>query len=240
MRRKDQSRRRAELAAAARAVLLERGAVGLRVKDIAQRSGLSPSSVLYYYPDLDDLLLEVSRAAMSRYAERRAAAVRELVAPPAQLRLAIHLGVPAGPWDEDSRLLYELDALTGSSPLFATLSASFFDRQVMLYERIFERGEDSGAFELGGDSQTLARGMVALEDGLGLQVVLGHPGIDGPRAERILLDWAGAITGVELSELEPASVEVDHAQHQKQDQGQDRRDQQRARAAEPVGEEDEH
>ena len=61
MRRKDQGRRRAQLAAAARAVLLERGAVGLRVKDVAARAGLSPSSVLYYYPDIDDLLLEVMR-----------------------------------------------------------------------------------------------------------------------------------------------------------------------------------
>ena len=72
MRRKDQARRRAQLAQAARDVLLERGAVGLRVKDIAERVGLAPSSVLYYYPDLDDLLVEVTREAMGRYAERRA------------------------------------------------------------------------------------------------------------------------------------------------------------------------
>ena len=31
-------------------MLLERGAVGLRVKDIAERAGITPSSVLYYYP----------------------------------------------------------------------------------------------------------------------------------------------------------------------------------------------
>jgi AcrR family transcriptional regulator len=202
MRRKDQGRRRAQLGDAARAVLLERGAVGLRVKDVAQRAGLSPSAVLYYYPDLDDLLLEVSRSAMSRYAERRSDAIRELDDPTDQLRLAIQLGVPTGPEDEESRLLYELDALTGTSQVFATLSAGFFDRQAMLYERILERGADSGAFELRAEAGALARGLVALEDGLGLQVVLGHPGIDGPAAKRILLAWAGAATAVEL---EPAA-----------------------------------
>jgi len=206
MRRKDQGRRRAQLAAAARGVLLERGAVGLRVKDVAQRAGLSPSSVLYYYPDLDDLLLDVSRDAMKRYAERRAEAVGDLEDPADQLRLAIHLGVPTGPEDEESRLLYELDALTGSSQVFATLSASFFDRQAMLYERILERGADAGSFELRAEAETLARGLVALEDGLGLQVVLGHPGVDGAAAERILVAWASVATGVDLAAREPVAV----------------------------------
>lgn len=204
MRRKDQGRRRAQLVSAARAVLLERGALGLRVKDIAERAGLAPSSVLYYYPDLGDLLLDVSREAMRRYGVRRAEAIRELADPAAALRLVIRLGVPTGPDDEESRLLYELDALTGSSKVFATLSAAFFDRQVMLYQRLLERGADSGAFTLEADPETLARGLVALEDGLGLQVVLGHPGIDGAGAERILLAWASAATGVDLGALEPA------------------------------------
>src|SRR3954469_16443855 len=106
MRRKDQTARRQQLTDAARQVLLERGAVGVRVKDIAERAGLAPSLVLYYYPKLEDLLLEVSRDAMHRYAERRAAAVRELTEPRDQLLLAIHLGVPNGPDDEESRLLY--------------------------------------------------------------------------------------------------------------------------------------
>ncbi len=206
MRKKDQGRRRAQLAAAARAVLLERGALGLRVKDVAARAGLAPSSVLYYYPDLADLLLEVSRDAMQRYGERRAQAVRNLAEPSSKLRLAIHLGVPTGPDDEESRLLYELDALTGSSAVFATLSAAFFDRQVMLYESVLERGAEARVFELEADPETLARGLVALEDGLGLQVVLAHPGIDGPAAERILLAWASAATGADLAAIEPASA----------------------------------
>ncbi len=201
MRRKDQTRRRAQLVTAARAVLLERGALGLRVKDIGERAGLAPSSVLYYYPDLGDLLLDVSREAMRRYGERRAEAIRGLGDPAAQLRLAIRLGVPTGPDDEESRLLYELDALTGSSQVFATLSAGFFDRQVMLYERVLERGAYAGVFTLEADAETLARGLVALEDGLGLQVVLGHPAVDGAEAERILLAWAGAATGAQLEAL---------------------------------------
>jgi AcrR family transcriptional regulator len=201
MRRKDQAARRAQLAEAGRQVLLERGAVGLRVKDIAERAGIAPSSVLYYYPRIDELLMEVSREAIERYAERRAQQVRLLDDPPRQLRLAIHLGVPTGPDDEDSRLLYELDAFTGTSQAFAVMSSSFFDRQAMLYEYILESGAARGQFTLAAPAGTIARGIVGLEDGLGLQVVIGHPRVDSTEAERILLRYAEMATGAELESV---------------------------------------
>lgn len=179
-------------------MLLERGAVGLRVKDVAERTGLAPSTVLYYYPEIADLLMEVGSAAMSRYAERRAEAVRAVSEPAGRLRLAIHLGIPSGPDDEESRLLYEIDALTGTSSAFDALSAGFFDRQVALYEGILEAGAASGAFELDAPPPRLARGLVAMEDGLGLQVVIGHPAIGSEDAERILLDYASSATGADL------------------------------------------
>ena len=198
MRPRNQARRRRELANAGRRVLLERGAVGLRVKDIAERAGIAPSSVLYYYPRLDELMVDVSREAMERYAERRSTRVRALDDPVEQLRLTITLGVPTGPDDEESRLLYELDAFVGSSPAFRVLSSAFFDRQVALYEQVLEAGEARGAFHLAAPAGPLARGMVAMEDGLGLQVVIGHPGLDSAEAERILLRHASAVTGTAL------------------------------------------
>lgn len=209
MRRKNQGARRGQLAQAAREVLLERGAVGIRVKDIADRAGMAPSSVLYYYPHLDELLIEVSRGAIERFAERRAAAVRRVEDPVRQLRLAISLGVPSGPDDTDSRLLYELDAFTGSSPAFGILTSSYFDRQALLYESVLEAGARTGTFELESSALTVARGLVALEDGLGLQVVIGHPAIDSEAAERILLRYAEMATGVELGELQPAGARAD-------------------------------
>lgn len=198
MRRKNQGERRAQLAAAARDVLLRHGAVGLRVKDIAARAGMSPSTVLYYYPEIDDLLLEVARTATDRFADNRARAVRELADPLEQLRLAIRLGIPTGPDDEESRLLYELDALTGSSTAFAALSTSYFDRQVALYESVLSAGAAAGSMRPSAAVDVTARGLVSLEDGLGLQVVLGHPSIDSAAAERVLLAYAGSMVGVEL------------------------------------------
>ena len=38
-----------------------------------------------------------------------------------------------------------------------------------------------------------------MEDGLGLQVVIGHAGLGRAEAERILLAYAGAMVGADLS-----------------------------------------
>lgn len=127
--------------------------------------------------------------------------MRELDDPARQLRLAINLGVPTGPDDEESRLLYELDAFIGSSPAFRVLSSAFFDRQVLLYQHVLESGAARGVFRLGTDADALARGLVAMEDGLGLQVVIGHPGLDSAEAERILLRHASTVTGTELENV---------------------------------------
>jgi AcrR family transcriptional regulator len=198
MRRKNQGERREQLAAAARRVLLERGAVGFRVKDIAEHAGMSPSAVLYYYPEIEELLFEVSRTAIDRFAENRIRAVRELSDPVEQLRLAVRLGVPTGPDDDESRLLYELDALTGTSPAFAALTSAYFDRQASLYESVLAAGVASGRFKPAAPIDAVARGIVALEDGLGLQVVIGHPSIDSAEAERILLAHVEAMAGAEI------------------------------------------
>src|SRR4051794_30421543 len=111
MRRKNQGERRGQLARAAREVLLERGAVGVRVKDVADRAGLAPSSVLYYYPSLDELLIEVSRGAIERFTERRAAAVRR----PGGAREEPPLAVPPGgsprPGGTHNPVPYEMDPL---------------------------------------------------------------------------------------------------------------------------------
>jgi AcrR family transcriptional regulator len=199
MRRKNQEERRRQIAAAARTELLERGATGIRVRDVAARAGISASALLYYYPRFEELLFEVARDAIDRYAEDRSAAVRRLEDPRERLRLAISLGVPTGPDDEQSRILYELDALTGTSPAFAVLTASFFDRQVAMYESILELGRGEGAFELHEEPVAIARSIVALEDGIGLQVVLGHPAIDSAEAQRLLLSFAARAVGVSLS-----------------------------------------
>jgi hypothetical protein len=72
---------------------------------------------------------------------------------------------------------------------------------VLLYQHVLESGAARGVFELAGDADSLARGLVAMEDGLGLQVVVGHPGLGSAEAELILLRHTGAATGTDLEQV---------------------------------------
>jgi len=80
------------------------------------------------------------------------------------------------------------------------LTASYFDRQAQLYESILGAGSARGDFALRAPAKAIARGLVALEDGLGLQVVIAHPAIDSREAERILIGHAAALVDSDLAD----------------------------------------
>jgi len=63
---------------------------------------------------------------------------------------------------------------------------------------VLAAGSTAGSMQPAAPLDVVARGLVALEDGLGLQVVLGHPSVDSAEAERVLLAYAALMTGAEL------------------------------------------
>jgi DNA-binding transcriptional regulator YbjK len=174
-RRKDQDARRQQLRGAAQRAIVTRGADAVRVKDIAQEAGLSSQSVLYYYPDIDDLIEEAIRHAIERFAERRAALADSISDPREQLVATIRSGFPTGPEDDDLRVLYESSAYFGKNPAMGALIRALTASQVELYRRILEVGHAVGTFELADESQAIARNLVALEDAYGLYIIGGAP-----------------------------------------------------------------
>jgi AcrR family transcriptional regulator len=196
---KNQTARRRQLTQAAGRAIIERGAGAVRLKDIADQAGVTPGAVLYYYPDVDQLLVEVHRDAGERFCDARTAALDQITDPRLRMLAAVRSGLPTGPEDETVRTLYEMDALVGKSTLYAALSVSFFERQVALYQVILEAGVAQGLFTLSDDSATIARNIVALEDAYGLHVLAGNPTIDLAEAERLIVAYARLATGCQLS-----------------------------------------
>ncbi len=84
-RRKDQAARRRQLAQAAGRAIAARGIGGVRLKDVAAEAGLSSQSVLYYYPDLRQLVEHAIEHTLERFAQRRAAAAAAIDNPRAAL-----------------------------------------------------------------------------------------------------------------------------------------------------------
>lgn len=196
---KSQDARRLQMVDAAGRAIGERGLANVRIKDIADQAGMSPGSVLYYYPELDDLLIEVHQETVDQYFAQREQFLDGLDRPIDQLRTALHTGLPSGPDDVTARLLYGMHARCEASPAHAALMTNLFDREVALYLTILRSAKEAGDVELRASAETIARTLVALEDGLGLHIVSRTRPMTLDAALPIMTSCAEQFTGVTLS-----------------------------------------
>ena len=196
---RDQDRRRSQLVSATNELVARKGMAGVRLRDVAERAGLTPGAVLYYYDGLDELFFSAYEAGIHRYCEEREEAIADLSGPIAQLATALRLGVPTGPDDIESRLLYEFEAVAFRSEACAQLMSDYVERQVDMYERILVAGVESGDFTVNGDLRAVARVIVAMEDGHGPYVLTGQ--VSRTDAERLFLQHGALVTGIPLRRL---------------------------------------
>ncbi|QKG20636.1 TetR/AcrR family transcriptional regulator [Actinomadura verrucosospora] len=201
--------KRAELVGAARRAVAERGMLGLRLRDVADRAEMSSGSVLYYFPTLTDLLREVQREAVDRFCAAREDAVRGAPDPRRRLAAMIASGLPSGPGDELCVLLYELGTVSRRDPAYAAEHIRLFERQVGVYAGILESGAATGAFRLTRDAAEIARTLVALEDGYGLHIVNAVPAVDAAHAARLLRGYAADATGRRPDDFDPADIDTE-------------------------------
>ncbi|WP_406105689.1 TetR family transcriptional regulator [Streptomyces sp. NBC_01003] len=192
---KNQTARREALVDAAGRAIADRGLEGLRIKDIAAEAGMSAGSVLYYYPEMGELVLEVHRGAVERYLAARQGAVDGATGAAARLRALVGSGLPGGSGDAVHGLLFELHRRADRSSGHATLMASLFAREVALYATVLEVGAAVGEFTLTEPVADLARNLVALEDGYGLHIVSRNAELTPDVARRLLLGYARTVTG---------------------------------------------
>jgi AcrR family transcriptional regulator len=169
---RDQAARRAQLVEAAAQAVIARGAANARLRDVAEEAGLTPASVLYYYPDLGELLAAVFERGTQTYIVHRRESVEAATGAWQRLLACIHSGVPfPGEAETTSRLLYELLPVTFRPPAANVQQRRFVAEQAALYRQILEEGAGSGEFDLVDEADFLARGFVALEDGYGIEVL---------------------------------------------------------------------
>ena len=179
------------------------------VRDVAQEAGMSPASVLYYYPDLKQLVTEALQHAMERFYERRHARAESIDDPRARMVATIREGFPTDHDDHDVLMMYLGVPVIRKEPVVASLIRTLTERQVSLYQTILEVGQAHGVFDLADDSLTIARNLVALEDAYGLYVI--NTRRDGliDDAKRLTLAYASMATRCDLSLKDPAESPAD-------------------------------
>ncbi|GAA1595081.1 TetR family transcriptional regulator [Leucobacter chromiireducens] len=189
-----QKQRRIEVIDAALTAAAEHGLRNLSLTDVANQAGVTRGALLYYYDDLEAILVEAHAAGMARVGTERAELVAQHSSPAGKLAAAIDAGLPSGPDDALMRLLYEFDVLAGKSPLHDALVQQLYGEQLQLYTGILEEGAASGDFALTGALADTAMNFVALEDAYGLHIVAGGSitVADAQRAIRAFAAQAGA------------------------------------------------
>lgn len=187
---RNQHARRAEIVDAATSAIAARGLMGLRIKDVADAASLSPGSITYYFPGIDELLLAVHEAAVTRFFEARRTAATDVDDPVEALSRLVELGI-CDPDDPMSPALYELHLYSARSPAHAELMSTLFDLETSLYREAIDGGIAAGVFA-DVDSERVARAAVALEDGCGIHLVGRTRALDAASARSAVMQYLQA------------------------------------------------
>ncbi|WP_434315506.1 TetR/AcrR family transcriptional regulator [Leifsonia sp. P73] len=192
---RNQEARRREIVEATALTLVDRGYAKTRLRDIAEAAGVTPASVLYYYPEITDLFAETYAIAAAEYVAHRRERMLAESDPFGRLRAGIESGVPV-PGTESAAatvLLVELEPMASRHPVVAREHGAFLEAQEDLYAQALEEGEAADVFRLALGVRDTARTLVAMEDGLALDVLTGRA--DHDKTVALIVAVARTLTG---------------------------------------------
>ena len=191
--------RREQMLRAALEVISERGYPDTRIADVAERIGISPALVIYYFKTKDQLLTEAIRFSEDTWYEagtRRMAAI-----PTAAGKLEEIVAMSCLP-EADSEppsswaLWLDLWAQALRHPEVAGVRQKFDERWRELICSLVVEGQESGEFGPV-DPVDFAVLMSALLDGLAVQIALADPAVGANRAFELSMRFAATQLGFE-------------------------------------------
>ncbi len=196
--------RHQEILEAAVRVITERGLSETRISDIAERCGVSPGLILYYFDSKDRLLGEALTFANDRFYLRTSREVRRLPRAADRLARLIELSTPGylpgeEPLDEWA-LWLEIWVRALRDPELAREREVLDRRWRQSIEEIIRQGQETGEFPPG-DAHEQALRIGAFVDGMAIQVLLRDSEVSPKHMRDACLEMAAREIGYEL---EPA------------------------------------
>ena len=183
----DHNERREIFAAAALRVIMREGIAGLTVREVAREAGFTTGALTHYFQSKDQLLIEASehsarlvRARMERAERTRPAlaAIRKVVALalPLTAETRGYWRIWVGYWERSS---YDDEV--------SRVMRLRYDEWRGRLARLLARAQEEGAVAPDVQVQHAAESLVALVDGIGVQVLLGVGRIP-PARQRAMFD----------------------------------------------------
>lgn len=208
-------KRRTQILEAAAEVIGERGLRETRIADVAERAGLSPALVVYYFGSKEKLLTEALAHADDRFyldafhqltgigsASERLVRLIDLACPPVETsEMYRYWTLWVELW---SRALRNTEAARKREALDRRWRNTIAD--------VVRGGQRTGEFGAC-DPDRFATYLAALMDGLTLQVLLRDSEVDSELLREVCLDAAARKLGFELEEVEQRSREAHAGKH---------------------------
>ncbi|MFD8557182.1 TetR/AcrR family transcriptional regulator [Streptosporangium canum] len=167
---------RAHVLRAALLAIDEVGPERLRVRDIAERAGMSSGHVMYYFGKRDRILVSTLLLSEDELAERRTAELATVADPREAVGRLVELYLPGGPRDVRWRLWAQVIARPPQDEETLLRIAGFTGTWVGELAAIVVRGVGEGLFRPVDDAQEHATRMCRIMDSLASDVLLGLPG----------------------------------------------------------------
>jgi AcrR family transcriptional regulator len=201
----DHAERREIFAAAALRVIMRDGIAGLTVRSVAAEAGFTTGALTHYFHSKDQLLIEASelsarlvRERMKRAEETTPAleAIRKVVALALPLTAEVrgYWRIWLGYWERSS---YDQDV--------ARVMRLRYQEWRGRLERLLARAQAEGAVSAAVDPRAAAQELIALVDGIGVQVVLGIGRLSAQRQTEMFDAWLDAV-GSAHGKLRPAAA----------------------------------
>ena len=191
--------RHQEILEAAARVITDRGLADTRISDIADRCGVSPGLILYYFESKDRLLVEALTSANDQFYLRLSREMRRMPSARQQLERLIELSVP-GLLPEYERLdewalWIEIWVRALRDPMLAKEREVLDRRWRQSIADIVRHGRDTNEFPEGPDADELGLQIGAMIDGLAIQVLLNDTTFSAKRMRIVCLDVSARLIG---------------------------------------------
>ncbi len=184
--------RREQMLRAALEVISERGYPETRIADVAERIGISPALVIYYFKTKDQLLTEAIRYAEDGWyasGQRRMARLPTAAARIEEI-VAMSCLPEADPGPEYSWLIWlDFWAQAARNAEVAAVRQKSDERWREQIRSLVQAGQQAGEFA-GADPDTFAIHFSALLDGLAIQMALEDPRVDQVTAFELAMRFA--------------------------------------------------
>lgn len=188
--------RRIEILERARDVAVREGASGTTLRAIATAAGMEPSALLYYFDSLNEIIEELVFAASDRFIETIVTEVAAADSPATRIVAAIRAGTTGGIAGDESRILYEFWAASIRDERLNDADHALDRRQAEIYRAIIDAGVAEGAFTPRLDPADIPWALVALEDGLVMDILAGTKSDD--EVVRLIVAVAETMLGAQL------------------------------------------